>query len=626
MKQIGTTDHELSRRDFLKWLLASGGALTLSPLLNACSAADLPSPTSVLATNSISPTLAPSTTPQDDLLAGLQDLDLDSFLDEAYRRWMLRDPEGITLNGLSDLFGVKNDTLNDTSDGFIRETQRLQSGILELLGQYDTTTLTTSQAFNARLYAWFLQDQERGFKYTYSDYQVFPFLNSLAWNMNYLFTEAQPMHDLEDVQETITRFGMVQTRCHQVADGLKIRQEKGVILPAFLISDAIQDLKQYTMPRSYHPFYQSFASRIDNISSISAQDRSAVKEQAGQAITESVIPGFQTLVDLFNELRSTSPKEVGIWRFSNGQEYYSHLLQHFTTTDLSPDEIHQIGLDNVERIQAELRTEFTNLGYPADESIKTLIERLSEDNGYLKGVQVEKVAQSAIDMAIGLLDQAFEYPLRQEIKVIGGEQGNYFVNAPRDGSRQPAFYAASAYSQPGFPIKSIAFHEAVPGHGYQFDVASQVDLPLYRDAAQYDGYLEGWALYAERLMWELGAYDDDPAGNIGRLDLELLRAVRCVIDTGIHSKKWTYEQASQYMQEARGAPGDGEIRRYIMWPAQAVSYYIGFQKILELRQMAKTQMGTSFDIKKFHTVILGSGQVPLPILEELVRSYIVGNG
>jgi len=343
-------------------------------------------------------------------------------------------------------------------------------------------------------------------------------------------------------------------------------------------------------------------------------------------ITESVIPGFQTLVDLFNELRSSAPQEVGVWRFQNGTQYYAYLLQHFTTTDLSPDEIHQIGLDNVERIQAEMRDEFAKLGYPADESIKTLIEKLSADNGYLKGSQVEQVAQAAIDLATGLLDQAFEYPLQQEIKVIGGEQGNYFVSAPQDGSRPPAFYASSANSQPGFPIKSIAFHEAVPGHGYQFDVVNQINLPLSRYAAQYDGYVEGWALYAERLMWELGAYDDDPAGNIGRLDLELLRAVRCVLDTGIHSKKWTYKQASQYMQEAKGMPGDGEIRRYIMWPAQAVSYYIGFQKILELRQMAKTHLGSSFDIKKFHTIILGSGQVPLAVLEELVSSYIAGNG
>ncbi len=620
MSPTGSSHHGLSRRDFLKWILATGGGLALSPLLNACSSPVTPSPTST----TIPLSLAPSISPADDLLVGLRGLDLDSFLDEAYRRWMLRDPEGITVNGLSDLFGVGNDTLNNVSDEFIHETQRLQSGILELLKEYDPQILTTNQAFDARLYAWFLQDQERGFQYEHSDYLVFPFLNSLTWNMNYLFTEAQPINDLQDIQETIERLGHVRTRCDQVTEGLKIRQDEGVILPAFLISDTIQDLKQYTVPESSHPYYQAISSRIDNVDSINTQDRSDGKEKIRKAIAESVIPGFQTLVDHFNNIRSNAPQDVGIWRFPNGSLYYSHLLQHYTTTELSPDKIHQIGLDNVERIQFEMREEFARLDYPADESIKTLIEKLSAEDGYIKGDQVEQVVKSAIDLATDVLDQAFEYPLRQEIEVVGGEQGNYFTPAPMDGSRPAVFYASSAFSQPGFPIKSIAFHEAVPGHGYQFDVSNQINLPLHRYAAQYDGYVEGWALYAERLMWEMGAYEDDPAGNIGRLDLELLRAVRCVLDTGIHSKQWTYKQASQYMLEARGVPGDGEIRRYIMWPAQAVSYYIGFQKILELRQMAQTQLGTRFDIKKFHSVILGSGQVPLAILEELVKSYIAG--
>lgn len=622
MSPIGSCQHGLSRRDFLKWILATGGGLALSPLLNGCSSPGTPS----LTTATISPTLIPSITPQDDLLVGLQGLDLDSFLEEAFRRWMLRDPEGITVNGLSDLFGVGNVNLNDVSDGFIHETQQLQSGILELLKEYDPQLLTSTQAFSAQLYAWFLQDQERGFPFVYSDYLVFPFVNSFTWNMNYLFTEAQPIHDLQDIQETIQRLGQVQTRCNQVTDGLKIRQENGVILPAILIPDAIQNLKQYTMPEYSHPYYQAISSKIDQVDSISTQDRSEKNEEVRKAIADSVIPGFQNLVDHFNGIRSNAPLDVGVWRFPNGSEFYTHLLQHYTTTELSPSEIHQIGLDNAKRVQIEMREEFARLGYPADESIKSLIERLSAEDGYIKGAQVEQVAKSAIDLAMSLLDQVFEYPLRQEIKIVGGEQGNFFTPAPLDGSRPPVFYASSAFSQPGFPIKSIAFHEAVPGHGYQFDVASQMNLPIYRYAAQYDGYVEGWALYAERLMWELGAYEDDPAGNLGRLDLELLRAVRCVLDTGIHSKKWTYEQANQYMLETRGVPGDGEIQRYIMWPAQAVSYYIGFQKILELRRLAQSQLGARFDIKKFHTVILGSGQVPLAILEEMVRSYIEGNG
>jgi uncharacterized protein (DUF885 family) len=250
-----------------------------------------------------------------------------------------------------------------------------------------------------------------------------------------------------------------------------------------------------------------------------------------------------------------------------------------------------------------------------------LVNRLSNEDGTISGSQAQAAFQAAIDQAVGMLPLAFEDPLEVPIVVEGGEQGNYYTSAPRDGSRPPVFYAATAYEQPKFPIKDIAFHEAVPGHGYQFDVARQLNLPVFRDAFQYDGYVEGWALYAEHLMWELGAYQDDPPGNIGRLWLELLRAVRCVLDTAIHAQQWNYNQSIRYMMDTMGTRNEGEVRRYIMWPAQATSYYVGYLKILELRQQAKDRLGSQFDLKQFHRVLLGSGQVPLAILEQAVEAY-----
>jgi uncharacterized protein (DUF885 family) len=169
-------------------------------------------------------------------------------------------------------------------------------------------------------------------------------------------------------------------------------------------------------------------------------------------------------------------------------------------------------------------------------------------------------------------------------------------------------------------MPSLSYHEAIPGHHFQIAIAQELDLPMFRTDLFFNGYGEGWALYAERLAWELGVYDDDPYGNLGRLDYELLRAVRLVVDTGIHAKHWTREEARAYMMDVLGSAG--EVDRYIVRPAQAVGYKIGMIKILELRQRAMDQLGDRFDLKEFHNVVLANGSMPLDILEQVVQDYI----
>jgi uncharacterized protein (DUF885 family) len=651
-----------SRRDFLKLLLSSCAA-GLAAFLEACRGAKLDTPTEfpiVTPTRASTPAQTPIGTPMptwtrtrpptltvspthtpipippntstwtltvtpEPLAAGLEDLDFDAFLDESAKRLFLRDPENLTIGGLADLFGIREDMLTDVSDGYIRDTKELQSDILDLLRKYDQSALTPDQALNAAIYEWSLDDQVRGMPFLYDDYLIFPFLNSLNWNLQYLFTEAQPLDNAQDAQDYIARLQQVDTKFEQVLDGLRRREAFGVILPRLLVADLITDLKQYTGFIDSHPYYITLVQKTPKINGLSAADRQTLLDQAKKVIKDSVEPGYQALIDYFTGLQHSAPQEVGLWRFPNGAAYYAYLLRHYTTTELTADEIHQLGLEHVPRIQAEMREAFGKLGYPSDESLAALIQRLGQEHGYVSGSQAEAAFQAAIDQALEMLDQAFDAGLKVPIRVQGGEQGNYYTSAPRDGSRPPVFYAATAHQQPVYPIKDIAFHEAVPGHGYQFDIARQLNLPIFREAFQYDAYLEGWALYAEHLMWELGAYQDDPAGNIGRLWLELLRAVRCVLDTAIHAQKWTYKQSLDYMNEAMGYQGEGEVRRYIMWPAQATSYYVGYLKILDLRQKAKDRLGSQFNLKKFHRVLLGSGQVPLAILEKLVEAYRTAN-
>jgi len=315
--------------------------------------------------------------------------------------------------------------------------KKLQRLVLELLRKYDRTQFTPEQAVNAAIYEWSLDDVERGFPFMYNDYLIMPFLNGLNWNLNYLFTEAHPLNTLQDGQDYITRLAQVKMKFEQVLDGLKRREAFGVILPRILIPDLLDELKQYTGFIDSHPYYITLNKKISKIKDSSAADRQSMLTQARRVIKESVTPGYQALVNYFTGLQPKAPQEVGAWRFSNGAQYYAHLMRHYTTTERTADEIHQLGLEHVPRIVSEMREAFGKLGYPSDESLETLVNRLAEEDGYVEGDTAEAAFQSAIDQAIGMLNKVSDIPLKNQIVVVGGEVGNYCIAPAQDGSRPP---------------------------------------------------------------------------------------------------------------------------------------------------------------------------------------------
>lgn len=623
-----TVKSSLSRRDFLKLALLSGEGLIALPVLQACDRARSTSiPTAAATTTPSISTLAPAVTTVTTetpvpLTEGLEGLEFDRFLEESAKRLFLRDPEEITYRGVNDILGVGNDRLTDVSDSYIGETQKLQRGILDLLRRYDRASLSSSQVLYENVYEWYLDDVVRGFPFMYDDYLVVPFVNGLNYLLRDLFIDVHPFNNSQDLQDYIARLNQVGVKLEQVIAGLKLRQDFGVILPRIIFPALLAELKEYTGNAEFHPFFNRFYAKTAAMSGISMGDKDQWLSRARQAISETVIPAYQSLSEYFTGLQASAPNDIGVWRFSNGEQYYAHRLRHHTTTDLTADQIHQLGLDHVDRIHEEMKEAFSMLEYPSGDSLSMLMARLGAETGYVSGNDAVSRYQRAIDFAVGSLAKVFDNPLTIPIQVIGAKEGNYFLPPPRDGSRPPVFKALVYYDQPVFNIKTTAFHEAVPGHGYQFDVASQFNPPLFRELIQYDGYIEGWALYAEHLMWERGAYEDDPAGNLGRLHAKLRRAVRCVIDTGIHAKQWSYAQAVEYWRKTMGEEGEGEVRRYIMYPAQATAYYIGYLKVLELRQKAIVALGSKYDTKQFHRILLNSGQVPLALLEHQVNSWI----
>jgi uncharacterized protein (DUF885 family) len=579
----------------------------------------------------------------DEAIAGLQGLPVDQFFDESFTQLLLRNPELLTELNLSEQFGLRNDQLNDLSDVYVRETQHLESAILDLLRSYDREALTPEQQLSYDIYEWTLDDLVRGHEFMFYDYPLNYFINSYDFNLNTLLTELHQLNDRQDVEDYISRLSQVDNQVDQLLEGLALREEAGIIPPDFVISMTLGNLSNNLGMRSGNPetidpqqlpVFSVFNESLENISELSTEEKTAFRDAALQEIETSYIPAFVKLLDYLDYLQPIATDHAGVWKFPNGEDFYTFMLRKETSTELTPDEIHEIGLAEVARIKGEMRELFTELGYPQEESFGSSLRRaIAEGGAYDTSTQAGKenyvaAVEAIIQEADQLMDEVFDIGPSWGVEVVPGPMGGYYVAGAPDGSRPGAYHVGVMGSRRDkFLEPTIAYHEAVPGHHYQIATAQALDLPMFRRGGGVNGFVEGWALYAERLAWEMGLYEDDPYGNLGRLQMELLRAVRLVTDTGIHAKGWTRQEARSYMDEAMGAPGyfSHEVDRYIVMPAQATSYKIGMLKILELRQRAMDQLGDQFDIKEFHNLVIGNGSLPLDILERLVDEYIQTN-
>ncbi|MFN2286233.1 MAG: DUF885 domain-containing protein [Anaerolineae bacterium] len=575
----------------------------------------------------------PSAAPQEPIVElpavaeGLQGLDIDTFFKESYIRIGLRYPENITALGLSAAFGTRDDCLNDMSDAFVRETQDLEKAILALLRTYDRDVLTPEQQLSYDVYTWYLEDRVRGHEFMYYDYVIIPGVIGYQDNLVQLFTDLHPVTNKQNAEDYVTRLSQVETQMRQVVDGLKRREEISVILPRGILQWIGNNLRQIAKSDADEtPFYTAFEEKLSALDNVSVADKEALLKDAVSAIKKSVLPGFDALADLVEKQQRKATNDLGVSRFPNGEAYYAYLLDHYTTTDLTADEIHELGKRDLIRIQTEMRALFDKLGYPENESLPSLYNRVAKDSGDLQGEAILREYESIIEAAKEAIVPAFDLQPKADVIVIGVPNGGYYVHPAMDGSRPGAFYASNTGSEPRFKIPTLAYHEAVPGHHQQIAIAQELPLPLFRRDMGFTGYTEGWALYAERLARELGFYEDDPYGDLGRLQGEAFRAARLVVDTGIHVKGWTFDQAADYMVQNTGLTRgfvEQQIWRYITWPGQATAYKIGMIEILEQRQRAMDALGDDFDLKAFHNVVIGSGSVPLELLEGLVDNYIV---
>ncbi len=574
------------------------------------------------------PVDSPETTPDKTIQSAF-----DDFLEQAHLQQITRDPELISELGLAQALGMDNSRLTDVSDAFQRETYALLQSQLDQLNSFDRTALTPEQQLSYDLFGWDLRERLAGQEFRFYDYpvnQLFGLQNSFIE----LMTDRHPLTNLQDAQDYVSRLQAFETKIDQAVEWLKLQEAAGITPPEIIVQRVLGQLRGYASQTAERTaLYQAFTAGLSTLDSLGDAEKGQLAQDTATAIEQNVIPAYQTLQAYFEHLEQIADTDVGFWKHPNGQAAYNYWLRHHTTTELTADEIHALGLQEVSRIQAEMEALFSQLGIDGN-SLGDKMDQVAVQSEFVNSGDLSDAYQALIEQADQNLTDLFDIRPQADVVVVAVNQpsgaGAYYVGPAVDGSRPGTFYVnLAAGSFPRFAMPTLAYHEAIPGHHFQIAIQQELtNLPSFRQGSHFTAYVEGWALYAEYLAWEAGFYDDDPYGNLGRLQSELFRAARLVVDTGIHAQGWTREQAIDYMVQNVGysqGRATAEVERYIAWPGQATSYQIGMLKILELRQQAEQALGEAFDIKQFHNVILKNGAMPLEILERVVDAYIQEN-
>lgn len=576
------------------------------------------------------------------------------FYDKIFLELALDNPELVTQLGIPVLYDRTKDQLSDASDEANWEQFNGIKKNLATLKSYDFDSQSPENQLNTKILSYFLESQVEGEPYFYYDYPVNQ-LFGVQNNLPSFLESAHKIEDQSDIEAYIKRLSLIDKKFTQVLEGLEIRQEKGITPPAFIIDKVLDEmngfvgrgndatLEQQTQNVKQNILFDNLSRKIAEVPELSDEAKEAYLQQAEDIIRTSVFPAYGKFINHFENLKSQATTDAGVWKFPDGDKFYKHMLKQNTTTDLEPEQVHQIGLAEVERIKSEMWAILESEGYKNDGklSIGEMIQSLNIEERFLfpndddGRAMVIAEYNRILDEINANLDDAFDIRPKAglEVKRVPefkeeGSPGAYYNQPAMDGSRGGVFYAnlRNVHESVKFGMKTLAYHEGIPGHHFQIAIQSELEgVPVFRTLGIFTAYVEGWALYSEQLAWELGFYENDPFGNLGRLQAEMFRAVRLVVDTGIHSKKWTREEAIDYMVANTGMTTTEvttEIERYIVMPGQACAYKIGMLKILELREKAKLALGENFDLREFHNVVLKNGAVPLDILEELVDEYI----
>jgi uncharacterized protein (DUF885 family) len=560
-----------------------------------------------------------------------------------FLKFALKGPELLTMLGILEKFGLHghNAKLSDASESFQDKMFAFVRRDLGILRSYPRTRQDKVTLLSTDIMDYFLDDVVRSEVFRHHDYPLNQMFGIQSEMPNFMMTMHPVVSKLEgrNYVKRLSRFGV---KFDQVLEGLKIREEKNILPPRFVIRRVLDEMTAFVShPAKENPLYTVFNDKLTRLEKINAADRESLLAATEAEITGTVYPAYQKFITYFTALEQKATTDDGVWKLPNGAEYYAHCLRSNTTTEYTPEQVHEIGLKEVTRIEGEMMIILGQLGYKdVINAPKKLAEFGKEERFHFPNSDEGRAAalaeyQRILDEMNAHLDPYFAVRPKAALKLERVPEfrektsaGAYYQPGDLSGTRPGIFYAnlRDMGEIQKFGMKTLSYHEGIPGHHFQLAIAQELKgVPFFRRMVPFTAYAEGWALYAEKLAREIGFFKDDPFGELGYLDSELFRAVRLVVDTGMHHKKWTREQAIEYMEGHTASAHESivsEIERYIVMPGQACAYKIGEIKMVELRDKAKQELGDKFDLRKYHDVVLKNGSMPLNILERVVDAYI----
>lgn len=564
---------------------------------------------------------------------------VNEFLEARFLARVDREPEFQTRLGIKK-DADKWDNISEEFENAVMEGNKIAlNWMLDSINPY---ALNKATKLSYDLYQQKLENKISDYKYRLYNYPVNQMHGMQAEIPAFLINSHQ-IKTVKDAEDYIARLHGLKPLFEQLAINLLDRQEAGILPPKFVFGHVISDSKNiitgapFDKSNRQSTLLADFNGKVEKLG-INDDERIVLIEKAKAGLLQGVLPGYTVLIETLEAQELIATTDDGVWKFPDAAAYFKMKLKRTTTTDLTSDKIHDLGLSEVARIHGEMNVIKDKVGFKG--TLQEFFEFMRTDKQFYYEATAEgkeaylKKAVIIIDSMKNRLDELFITKPKADIYVKAVETfreksaGKAFYQRPAaDGSR-PGIYYANLYdmeAMPTYQMEALAYHEGIPGHHMQLAIQQELEgVPNFRKFGGYTAYTEGWGLYTEYLPKELGFYSD-PYSDFGRLAMELWRACRLVVDTGIHTKKWTREEGIKYYTDnTPNAVSDAVkmVERHIVMPSQATAYKIGMLKILELRQMAKDKLGDRFDIRKFHQVVLSNGAIPLNVLENLTNEWI----
>jgi len=539
--------------------------------------------------------------------------------------------------------GIKTDydKWHDLSPENVKNELAIAKENLALIQAIDIKRLDAQTKISHSLYVQNFENHIADYKWRFHSYPVNQMYGTHSQIPAFLINQ-HSISNIKEAQDYIARVQGAQTLLEQLVVQLKLREDRNIIAPKFVFEHVIRDSKNILIGAPFDnkansTIFADFSKKVAKLN-ISDKEKAALISDVKTALINNLKPGYEELISYLTALEQKADNRDGVWKLPEGEAFYNNALKRTTTTDLTSTQIHKLGLSEVARIHNEMRVIMKKVNF--DGSLNEFFDFMRNDKQFYYPATDEgkqryiTEAVALIDDMESRLDSLFLTKPKASLKVKAVEAfreksaGKAFYESPAPDGSRPGTYYANLYdmeAMPNYQMAALAYHEGIPGHHMQLAIKQELTgIPMFRKFGGFTAHTEGWGLYSEMIPKEIGLYQD-PYSDFGRLAMELWRACRLVVDTGIHTNQWTREQGIEYYtSNTPNSVSDAVkmVERHVVMPSQATAYKIGMNKIIELREHAKVQLGDKYDIREFHDVVLKNGPVPLNVLADLVDAYI----